>query len=328
MAQTSVDAALAEAAAQATGHGGAVWVGFSGGVDSTALLLAGQRALAATQAEMQALHINHGLSTQSDEWAAHCRAVCERAGIRLHVIEAKVARDGNMEANARRARYAGFARFVGGGDTLWLAHHLHDQLETGLLRLLQGRGVLGMRASGRVAGMHVARPLLGLSRDDLVAYVRSRGIDWIEDHANHDLSYDRNFIRHRLLPPILQRWSDAATRAAVALRQARSERAALVHELAQLPPDVPLARLPRDPDVRAAWLQALLEVRGHFGVSRKALVEFSRQIDAGEAARIGFSGGLQLVVRDGYLSIPTAGPVSGDSAHVASADPHRPSDRE
>ena len=131
-----------------------VWVGYSGGVDSTALLLAACRVVSVhhPQIELTGLHIDHGLQAQAGEWAAHCRETCSKLGVPLVVQAVEVAGAGNMEANARAARYAVFEKHVQTDELLLLGHHQQDQTETILYRLFQGRGMAAMRSDGGIGG--------------------------------------------------------------------------------------------------------------------------------------------------------------------------------
>jgi tRNA(Ile)-lysidine synthase len=189
-------------------------VAFSGGADSTALL--GMLAqLPAVKPRLRALHIDHGLHPQSHHWAraaqARCRALqvpCATRRLRL-----RPGRGQSVEAVARAGRYAALARALAPGEVLLTAHHLEDQLETVLLQLLRGAGLPGLAAMPGVmplgAGVLV-RPLLQVPRAQLRAWVQAHGLPCIEDPSNADATFDRNYLRHQVLPAIVSRWSGAA----------------------------------------------------------------------------------------------------------------------
>jgi len=135
------------------------------------------------------------------------------------VRRVKVARaEKGPEAAAREARYAAFRRVD--CDVLVLAHHLDDQAETVLMNLLRGagaRGASGMPALGRLDGKLLARPLLEVRREALVAYARSHGLEWVDDQSNADESLTRNYVRRRLGPLLearFPRWRESLARAA------------------------------------------------------------------------------------------------------------------
>lgn len=186
---------------------GTLWIGFSGGMDSTVLAHA-LRGLA----QAKAIHVDHGLADQAENWRRHCVAAAAAFGLRIETRAAEVARQGNLEAAARRARYACWGGMLRDGDVLALAHHADDQAETRLWQLLTGRRPEGMPVERALGAGRVVRPLLGVDRGQIAAYAARHGLRWVEDPANADLRYDRNFIRHRLLPLVAERFPEAMRR--------------------------------------------------------------------------------------------------------------------
>jgi tRNA(Ile)-lysidine synthase len=186
-------------------------VGFSGGMDSHALL----HALVSLELPQSilALHVNHGISPNAKAWEAHCEAVCNALGVHFCAETVNVIRDGSgLENAARQARYDLFARHIGYGDLLLLAHHADDQLETFFLRLLRGAGVrgLGGMPDWRTIGDgSLQRPWLACQQADLCAYAQAHELKWIEDESNADLQFDRNFLREEVLPQLHRRWPQA-----------------------------------------------------------------------------------------------------------------------
>lgn len=192
---------------------GALWVAFSGGLDSTVLLHA-LRQIAGFQSRLHAVHVHHGLQPQADAWAAHCAALCRQWEVPLEVRHVQVPRDADAgpEAAARHARHAAFAEVLGPDDVLIAAHHQDDQAETFLLRALRASGPEGlgaMRPLRRFAQGWLWRPWLAMPRDALKAYALSHDLAWIEDASNADTRLDRNFLRHQVLPLLRQRWPQA-----------------------------------------------------------------------------------------------------------------------
>ncbi|MGQ0548014.1 MAG: tRNA lysidine(34) synthetase TilS [Betaproteobacteria bacterium] len=188
-------------------------VALSGGLDSVVLLHLLQ------EHNVKAIHVHHGLSPNADAWAAFCRKLCRRWKVPLTVRRVRVAKAGEgPEAAARSARYAAFRKSR--EDLLFLAHHLDDQAETVLMNLLRGAGVAGARGMAplaRLGAKQLARPLLRISRQDMVAYARQQDLEWIEDESNADEKLTRNFVRHRLAPLLESRfpaWKTALARAA------------------------------------------------------------------------------------------------------------------
>ena len=185
-------------------------VAFSGGADSTALLLAcAQR----WPGQVRAVHIHHGLQAAADDFERHCRTVCERLGLPLAVrrVQAGHAPGQSPEDAARRARYAALAEAV---HTEWpdvrdvlLAQHADDQVETLLLALSRGAGLPGlasMPAHWQRMGLHWHRPCLAVPGAALRNWLREQGQAWVEDPSNSDEQFTRNRIRARLLPVLAE----------------------------------------------------------------------------------------------------------------------------
>ena len=188
-----------------------VAVAFSGGLDSTVLLHLLHAVAARNPLQLSAVHVDHGISPRSADWAQACARRCATLGIPLHAERVQVARDGKhgLEAAARAARYAVFARLQ--VDAIALAHHLDDQAETVLLQLLRGAGAQGLSAMPQLRlqpGSHVmlVRPLLEIARGALAACARDHGMEWVEDESNASLAPDRNYLRHAVLPHIAARF--------------------------------------------------------------------------------------------------------------------------
>lgn len=191
-------------------------LGLSGGLDSVVLLEVLRRLARPLGFKLACVHINHGISPNASRWAAFCARKCKRLDIPLTVHEVDVApyRAEGLEAAARRARYQVYARQD--ADFIVLAQHLDDQAETLLLQLLRGAGVKGgaamplLRQQGRgktgksARSPAILRPMLALSRQQIKAYARAHRLKWAEDESNADTRYDRNFLRHRVLPVIGQ----------------------------------------------------------------------------------------------------------------------------
>ena len=183
---------------------GRLWVAFSGGVDST-VLLHGLRHVAG----VSAIHINHGLHEDADQWARHCENVAATLDVAFRSQSVQVAARGNLEAAARRARYQAWQQQLAAGDMLAMAHHADDQAETRLWQVLTGRHPGGMPTQRRLGGAQLVRPLLTVRRRAIVAYAEHHRLRWIEDPTNADETLARNTIRHRLMPMIERRFPSA-----------------------------------------------------------------------------------------------------------------------
>jgi tRNA(Ile)-lysidine synthase len=185
-------------------------VAFSGGADSTALLLAcAQR----WPGQVRAVHIHHGLQAAADNFEAHCRDLCLQRGLPLAVrrVQAGQAPGQSPEDAARLARYQALAEAV---QHEWpevrdvvLAQHADDQIETLLIALSRGAGLPGlasMPAHWQRQGLNWHRPLLGVPGAALREWLQSTGQSWIEDPSNTDERFTRNRIRARVLPALAE----------------------------------------------------------------------------------------------------------------------------
>jgi tRNA(Ile)-lysidine synthase len=184
--------------------GSAILLGLSGGVDSVVLLHLLHHLSPVHRWQLSALHVHHGISANADRWVGFCADLCAKLAIPLHIeyVDINPLREHGIEAAARQLRHRAFA--LQSCDFVALAHHADDQAETLLLQLLRGSGVRGAAAmpekSAKSTGRQIVRPLLQSTRQELLAYAACHGLDWIEDESNADDSYPRNFLRHRLLP--------------------------------------------------------------------------------------------------------------------------------
>ena len=189
-------------------------VGFSGGPDSTALLHALAGVPEARARGLRALHVDHGMNAQSAAWAEHCQRFCDTLNLPCEVIRVQVDLDKGLglEAAARHARYEAFASSLQPGEYLMLAHHRDDQAETVLMKLLRGAGpdsLGGMRALRPFALGQLWRPLLELSRKQLLDYVEAEQLPCINDPSNDDTRLARNHLRHEILPRLTRYWPQA-----------------------------------------------------------------------------------------------------------------------
>lgn len=173
----------------------------SGGPDSTALLLL---AAAALPGRVEAVTVDHRLRPESAREAADVAALCARLGVPHATLGINVA-SGNVQAEARAARYAAMASWIAerGLAALATAHHADDQAETLLMRLNRASGVAGLagaRGRGQVPGTDIPllRPLLDWRRADLGRIVAAARIEPAQDPSNVDEKYDRVRIRKAL----------------------------------------------------------------------------------------------------------------------------------
>lgn len=246
-------------------------VAYSGGADSTALLLA---CAERWPGQVSAIHIHHGLQAAADGFESHCREVCARLGVPLQVsrVDARPASGQSPEDAARNARYAALLQCAEAAQPpirhIALAQHADDQVETLLLALSRGAGLPGlsaMPAQWERDGICYYRPLLDVSGAELRQGLRERGARWIEDPSNAVEQYTRNRIRARLLPALeaaFPQFRDTYTRSAAHAAQAqRLLDDVAVEDLARVGVPPQIARLQelsraRQANVLRHWLRS------------------------------------------------------------------------
>lgn len=210
----------------------------SGGLDSVTLL----HALLALRDQypftLRAVHVHHGLSPRADHWGDFCAQRCAAHAVELAIYPVRIARDdaAGIEAAARRERQRIFAALD--ADFLLTAHQQDDQAETLVLQMLRGAGPKGLAAMAelqqrpdwRAAQL---RPLLGVSRAELLAYAQANALEWVDDESNRDVRFRRNALRQQVMPLLAGHFPGAgATLARAAAMQA--DAAGLLDDLAQM----------------------------------------------------------------------------------------------
>jgi tRNA(Ile)-lysidine synthase len=196
---------------QLLGSGDRILVAVSGGADSTALahVLPGVvQELGATVVGLA--HLNHGLRPEAVDDERFCVRLAEKLALRFTASHVDVAAEArrtrtSIEDAARTVRYAFLdaVRQEEGATRVAVAHTLNDQAETVVLRLLRGAGPVGLAGIYPRAGS-VVRPMLDVTRGEVEAYLRERGLEWREDATNRDVTIPRNRVRHELLPWLRQ----------------------------------------------------------------------------------------------------------------------------
>ena len=196
----------------AQAHAARWWVALSGGVDSVVLLDLLHTWLQQHEGPvLTAVHVHHGLQVQADSWVEHCQQHCDRYDIPLQVHHVAItdAASLGIEAAARSARLGVFESILGANEVLFQAHHLNDQAETLLLRLLRGagpQGLSGIPAERSLGRGRICRPLLNYPKQTLEAWALAKGLRWITDPSNSDTRFDRNYLRQQVMPLLAARW--------------------------------------------------------------------------------------------------------------------------
>lgn len=187
-------------------------IAYSGGIDSTVLLhaLMVLRQQYLPNLKINAIYIHHGISENADNWAKHCQQQCLNWQIPCVVEKVSLLLEqGNIEEQARNARYSAMRKHLTAGMVLCTAQHQDDQSETFLLALKRGSGPAGLSAmaeQSQLNNISLLRPLLTITRQQIEQYAQSYQLSWVEDESNQDDHYDRNFLRLNVLPILNNRW--------------------------------------------------------------------------------------------------------------------------
>ena len=183
-------------------------VAYSGGADSTLALLSVTEN-AKLKPKVSALHINHNKSSLSDSWEKHCKDFCKKLDIKFLSKEVEVKEQGQgFEAAARNERRVIFESFSK-GSTIILGHHADDQIETILFRIFRGTAIKGLSGMSRVTkykNVVLVRPLLHLSKNEILQALNKEKVNFIFDQSNEDDKYSRNYIRNQIIPLVRERW--------------------------------------------------------------------------------------------------------------------------
>jgi tRNA(Ile)-lysidine synthase len=319
----------------------------SGGADSVALLLllhaANAQARNALGVGLSAVHVHHGLrGEEADADLAFVQGLCLRLEVPLHVhhasVPARVAATGETtEEAARNLRYAFFAELIAAGhaDSVLTAHALDDQAETVLMKLLRGAWTEGLSGIHPLVSIDnakpapgvparpgkILRPLLGVRRAELRAYLESIPQPWREDSSNADEAFTRNRLRHTVLP-ILREENPAIDQALANLAElAREDEARWQSELGRILPQLLLPGKPVRGGGRAvstapseacvavdlARLRALDPA-----LRRRVIRAAARQL----GARLNFAETARLLALAGFQEDPTAAPRPGTTLHL------------
>lgn len=180
-----------------------IYVALSGGIDSVVLLHN-----LAKNYSVEAIHINHKLQENSTDTVMFCKKFCEQLAVKLTIVELELADiTTDKENQYRKARYLAIAQNVPAGSTVALGHHSNDQLETRIKRIFSGSFIVhAMQPKLKLEHMTLVRPMLDTSKATIINYAKQHKLNWIEDPSNQDLDFERNYLRHKLIPVLTKIW--------------------------------------------------------------------------------------------------------------------------
>ncbi len=228
---------------QALNNSAQIYIGLSGGLDSVVLLDLTYQIFKKNKldlSKLSAIYINHQLQPEANNhWQIFCQNVCEKYQINYisEKIIAKPQAGESIENFARTHRYHLFFKHVRPKlDILLLAHHLDDQAETVLFRLLKGagpKGLSGMANLYHYQNRMIYRPLLSVSKQEILNYADKNHLDYILDPSNNLVDYDRNFLRQNIFPELSTRFGDVNQAIARGAKHYRQQQQALDYFIAQ-----------------------------------------------------------------------------------------------
>lgn len=177
----------------------------SGGADSMALL---HYLKNRTQIKFRAVHVNHNIQSGSWDWATLCIEYCNKIGVPVHVVDVFIEGSSNVESRARQERYRALNGFT--CKNIITAHHADDQVETFFLKAFRGsgiRGLHGMKEVSTLDGLTLYRPLLEMTKSEILNYCLDNGVPYVYDPSNSSNDYDRNALRNQIIPFIEGRFA-------------------------------------------------------------------------------------------------------------------------
>jgi len=181
-----------------------VLLAFSGGGDSTALFFL----LLDANISFDIAIVHYGLRKQADEEISYAQSLAKEHGLSCHLLKANKIEQ-NFEYEARRIRYDFFEELISTHSYKYLltGHHLQDRLEWMLMQFSKGAGtaeLLGMKEKEQRPTYTLFRPLINNSKDEILLYLKENKRHWFHDESNDDLSYKRNYFRHKIVNELLK----------------------------------------------------------------------------------------------------------------------------
>ncbi|AEH39666.1 tRNA(Ile)-lysidine synthetase [Buchnera aphidicola (Cinara tujafilina)] len=208
-------------------------IALSGGIDSVVLLfqlLKWKKKY--KKINIRAIHINHNLNKNSKRAEEYCSKICKKHQIPLIItdIPKQTKYLDGPEQYFRNKRYKIFKKFLLKNEILLTAHHLNDQCENIFLSFKRRRGISGLsgiKFSNIIHNVHVVRPLLNYNKKQIISWAKKKKLKWIEDKTNKDITYDRNFIRYKILNTLDVHWPYFLKNCAISIEILSKEREVL-----------------------------------------------------------------------------------------------------
>ena len=202
-------------------NGQTLVLGVSGGVDSVVLL--DMFLKIELNLNLIVAHLNHGVRLESDKDEKLVRIIANKHNLEFISKKISPPKNGNLEEELRNKRreFLFNVQLEHRADYIALAHNVNDQAETFFLNVLRGSGPAGLSAM-KMSDQEIIRPLLNFSRKEIVEYGETNHVTWHEDKTNYDVTFNRNYLRHKVFPlltNINQNWIEAVNRTTIIMRK-------------------------------------------------------------------------------------------------------------
>jgi tRNA(Ile)-lysidine synthetase-like protein len=186
-----------------------VVVGVSSGPDSMCLL----NLLEQKTNKLVVCHINHNVRKESTTEEEYLKDYCQKHNLIFESMKITEYKETNFENEARKKRYNFYEEILSKyhSTKLFLAHHGDDQIETVLMKIVRGsnlEGYAGIKEISKVKNYQIIRPLLKVTKEDIINYNKSHNITYFIDSSNTNIDYTRNWYRHKVLPILKERKKD------------------------------------------------------------------------------------------------------------------------
>tara|TARA_Y100001936_G_scaffold237136_1_gene267344 strand:- start:26 stop:1306 length:1281 start_codon:yes stop_codon:yes gene_type:complete len=185
-------------------------VAVSGGSDSMLLLRILNELSNEYEYKIRAIHINHNISSNSDEMEKHCIDACIGYNMEIVIENISDIPKKNIEDNLRNHRYEVIFNSMKECEALILGHHVDDQIETFFYRLFRGSSPIGLSCIKELSSRGkkiICRPFMSVSKKTILDCCNSHKIEFVNDITNYDTTFDRNYIRKKIIPIIKERWT-------------------------------------------------------------------------------------------------------------------------
>ena len=185
-------------------------IAISGGIDSMLLLKIASLINQESKFSFRAIHINHNMSSNSKEMEECCVNSCLKYSIDLEIQKIDGNIQNNIENRLREKRYQILLSSAHQDESILIAHHEDDNIETFIYRLIRGSSPKGLSSIKNISERDkkiLCRPLLTISKNEIIKASKFYNFEYVNDLTNNDLSFDRNYIRKKIIPNIKNRWN-------------------------------------------------------------------------------------------------------------------------